>query len=550
MRIGTSRVAARPDGVQGGRAARALAIGVAAALSLTLGCASLRARRADAVDIGTADQRVLEGCYDCLLEARDVYARVAAARDRTNAAVAVVRLFETELLLALREKELALDWRPAMQRARVLVPRLPATLEAGRLLLLVDAVFPDENGVSPKALAAMRRAKQGYVATVPAEQDWLAQAPLRPAVREYLGRSLDCAYPNPRGLRSEPYDSVKRRRQPAVGAPPLIHYQFGTCALGDSVSLQQARHAVPRFVETSYFLGQSAAYSADETGGDDARRLLDQAYARFPRAPGVTFFLGWLGTVTGDCEEAIRYYDLTIATEPAHEQAYVQRTICLTNLGQDSAAIESATRWIALETRSTGQGYYWRARNRLQRRELELARSDIEVAKHLTDSAVNALTLAGVIEYEQEDLVPSERDLRAARAKPNGQKVCTAAWYLGLIENKGSKWKAAATSFSDAMACYDERIAENRAAIRRVQRNARLRAAVKERRIAALEADIAELQRQYFAGAFNSATNSARAGDVARSRALLEVAALDARLSDQVARLRAALAALERDPPR
>jgi hypothetical protein len=55
---------------------------------------------------------VLEGCYDCLLDTRGIYARLAQSNDRKTAASAVARLFETDVLLALREKELALDSSP------------------------------------------------------------------------------------------------------------------------------------------------------------------------------------------------------------------------------------------------------------------------------------------------------------------------------------------------------------------------------------------------------------------------------------------------------
>src|SRR5215217_7608723 len=46
-------------------------------MGLSLGCASARIRKANALALAAADTRVLEGCYDCLQEARVTYARVA-----------------------------------------------------------------------------------------------------------------------------------------------------------------------------------------------------------------------------------------------------------------------------------------------------------------------------------------------------------------------------------------------------------------------------------------------------------------------------------------
>lgn len=514
-------------------------------LAATGGCASAKLRKANERALAIADTHVLEGCTDCLLEARAVYARVADSKDRKNAPAAAAKLFETDLLLALREKELALDWRPTVEHARALVPRVPASLEPARLLAIVDVVLPDMNGVPPKRLNAMRRERRSFVEKIPAELAWLREStvPLTPAVRDYVRLSLDCSYPVRPDVARQPYDSVRKSRQPPPNASPLVQYRAGICAGGDSTLLVRTAAAVPGFAEAAYFLGQPAAFAADETGGDDARALLGRAYQRFRKAPGVTFYLGWLGTTTGNCTEALRWYDETIATEPEHEQAWFQRTICLTSLRQDSAAIESATRLIALETESTGQAYYWRALNRLRRNELEMARSDVDTAKVLTREAENVLTLAGVIEHDQDDLAPAERDLRAARGKPNGKKNCTAAWYLGLVLNKATRWKESATSFEASMDCYTEKMAEDRDGIAIVRANPKFREAMKAKKIAALEADIAEQQGRYFTAAFNGASNNARAGEMVRAKELLEIAAQDPKLTDQVTKLREALKA-------
>jgi hypothetical protein len=88
-----------------------------------------------------------------------------------------------------------------------------------------------------------------------------------------------------------------------------------------------------------------------------------------------------------------------------------------------------------LNTPYVGQGYYWRASSRLRRRELDLARSDIETAKSKGRGG-ETLTLAGVIEHEQNDLAIAESDLKEARAAFRGSENCTAAFYLGSVQNK------------------------------------------------------------------------------------------------------------------
>ena len=142
-----------------------------------------------------AESRTLQGCYDCLLEAKAAYAKLAVGAERPQM---LVRLFETELLIALREKELALNTEAAsaIGRARALVPELPPTLQAERYIKVVEAVPSDATGLPVAADIAFRRSKVQYVAALDAEIVWLmgADSVLALPVRQYLALSLDCSY--------------------------------------------------------------------------------------------------------------------------------------------------------------------------------------------------------------------------------------------------------------------------------------------------------------------------------------------------------------------
>jgi hypothetical protein len=327
------------------------------------------------------------------------------------------------------------------------------------------------------------------------------------------------------------------------GASPLVAYRTAICAGQDTAVLSRVRAAVPGFHEAAYYAAQTAAFQSGETGDDEATLLLETAYTRFPRAPGVTFIYGWFNTAIGDCEPAVRFFDETIAIEPAHERAYMERTVCLTHLRQDSAAIESATRLIALETASTGQAYYWRAVNRLRRRELALARTDIEDARKRSESD-NILTLAGIIEHDQEDLTPAERDLRDALAWPRGDRNCTASWYLAQVLRKRGRWRESGSQFETAMACYDAKVRENRAMIAKVEAHPKMTAALKARRIEKLVADSVDQRKRYHAAAFNAANTTARNGELTRAGELLVFAEGDADLAAAIGRLRGEIKAI------
>src|SRR6187399_535343 len=96
---------------------RTLAVPVAM-LAILAGCTrhkppTVDLRAVAAEDLGRADARLLDGCYACLVEARDTYARLATG---PVSAQATVRRFEAELLIVLREKELAIDTAASQAR--------------------------------------------------------------------------------------------------------------------------------------------------------------------------------------------------------------------------------------------------------------------------------------------------------------------------------------------------------------------------------------------------------------------------------------------------
>src|SRR5689334_18102570 len=105
-------------------------------VAVSIGCAAPPVRTPA---LATADAELLQGCYDCLLAARASYRRFAEI-DRAHGAA---RVFEADLLIALREKELGLPASDAPSEARRIAAELPRTVEAERYLALVDAVPPE-----------------------------------------------------------------------------------------------------------------------------------------------------------------------------------------------------------------------------------------------------------------------------------------------------------------------------------------------------------------------------------------------------------------------
>jgi tetratricopeptide (TPR) repeat protein len=269
--------------------------------------------------------------------------------------------------------------------------------------------------------------------------------------------------------------------------------------------------------------------------------LLQKAYDRFPQSPGVSFVRGWLAQALGECGDAVRHFDAVIERDRAHEYAWLERTKCLSRLHNDSAAIASATALLDLRTASAQEALYWRAVSLLRLRELPRARTDIDVAKALERDG-STLTLAGMIENEQNDLAVAEGDLRAARAVLHGEQNCTATWTLALVLGKGARPAESAQMFEAAMGCYDIKVADLRYRIAKRREKSQPNPDFVAKRIAAMEADSADQRTRYYASALHAAGHSANAGQVPRALELLGIAARDPKLVSHVEVLRAAIA--------
>jgi tetratricopeptide (TPR) repeat protein len=510
-----------------------LGISLLTLTAMTAACASAPIRKQDEPALAQADARVREGCYDCLIEARTTYARLAVGKARP---LIVGRLFETEVLIALREKELALDSAGSIARARALVPELPPVMAAERVLAILDGVPADNYGTPRQELLEFRQTRAAFIKGLTAELAWLGTAPLAVHFRQYLALSLDCSY-----RMQTPTTRGPRAREPRIDvpadAPPLVRYRDATC--GEITSrLEPVRVAVPGFIETSYFLGRSAIAMLQQRGDlGRTRALVEEAYRRFPQSPAVTYMTGSFSQIAGDCRAALGYYDQTIVLKPRHEDALLGRTMCLSFLKRTDEAIAAATHMIDLKTDNVIEAFYWRAWNHHFRQALAPAREDITRAKSMGSNG-RIHTLAGVIEHDQDDLDPSEQDLRIALGMSGGSRNCTAMWYLGLVMMKRSQWIRSAQSFEQSAACYELNVNESLAGLEKIKATPDLDPEFRAQQIAGFEAALVEDRRQYYAAAFNAANHYARGGNLDKARFLVDIAAKDPSLAQRVDDLR------------
>jgi tetratricopeptide (TPR) repeat protein len=413
-----------------------------------------------------------------------------------------------------------------------------------RYIAGVESIPHDRQGWSRRDVAARRQSRGLTPERAAAEAAWIRSGPLTGPVAEYLAAAIECAYvPRPPGARPRAAgDAIAEPPAESETAPPLIRYRRAICGVPDRRALERVRAEVPGFTEISFFLGQVAVATIADGGGGNPHTLVAEALDWMPDSPAATYLSAALQHAVADWRRAIVFYDQTLALRPAHEDAWLGRTVSLTELRRVDEAIDAATRMIALDLDNVDQAFYWRAWNRHAAADLAGARADIEEARRRRETE-ETLTMAGIIAHDQEDLEAARRDLERVREQ-GGTKNCRALWYLGSVYMKERRWPDAAPTFETAMTCYANDVASREAAIRRLESNASIDTVFKQSRIARLREEIQIQRRQHLAAAFNAASNNALSGDLDKAARFAAVAADDPDLGEAIDELRRHMAAV------
>lgn len=506
----------------------------AVGLALLVGCASAPPK-APPFDLAKADALVAEGCYDCLTDALGIYT-AAAASPKIRPTV-LTRVFETNVLLGLREKELALDPVKRFDAARALVPELPPTYTATDYLEMAGAILPDPSGTPRIEIINARRP----AATKPAEWKKSLETGAGGALfREYLSVSLDCSFAAPNtGPARAAAPGQPPVRQPETPQPQststLVTYRRANCQRMDRVMLAGVIDAYPRFLEAGIIVGRVRSTTPTSREIADARGWLTAGFAKWPDSPTITYALGSLNQAVGDCKTALTFYDKTLAIKPRHEDGHLGRLVCLSYLRQHNAAIDEATGMIN-DRNTEGEARYWRAWNRREINQLPEARSDSDRMKQILYND-RALTLAGQIEHDQDDLGVAEKDLTdATRLNENN---CIAQWYWSLVQLKRQAWTPTAEGFVKAMRCYESAVLYDQSKLEEMKKAENVDETFRAAQILGFEIAIKDDKAQVSASAYNAAVNYARANNREKAIEYVDLAAKDPDRAKQAAELRA-----------
>ncbi len=399
-------------------------------------------RKQQVRQLAEADALFTRGCYSCLTKAFNAYEALRLAGYQP--AAAATRAYDAAILLAAREKELAMPAEPWIERARSLAPRDPRR----ELYLEIVSALPWAPGRHDSDFTHAGRLAIGPA--LDALDRWdaaLGPAGARDVTSTYLMAAARCAFFPARRHETLTFDGLA----PAHASAPLIRYAAGICR-PELRSHLEGLAGDPDFHELLFQQGRLQLFQGGNNVQLGARVLLDAARETMPSLVANTYLLAGVLDTLGEHEACAARYADVIVLGGAPRESLLNRTVCLTNAGQRPEAIAAATELIDTTGILRGEAYFWRATNRYSLKSVPEARADVEAAKPLyNDAAVYALS--GFIAYDmgQKTYAYSEFD----EAFHRNRTYCTAPFYQGLIDAETDRWEPAAAKYEAAMGCYE-----------------------------------------------------------------------------------------------
>ena len=486
---------------------------VVAAVAATACGTSIRTLQAQR--LAEADALFMRGCYSCLVRAFDAY--TALRGEGYQPALVTGKAFDAAILLAAREKELAMEATQWIERAEGLAPatRRPEGLRyleivralpwaAGRLDRDQEERIRSEQAKAPRPMADMLEVWETA----------LGPPAARPIAAAYLMISARCAFTP---VREQEKLSVILVSHPTA---PLVRYAAGRCRSELRAQLDGVA-GDPDFHEAAFELGRLRLYQGGPTVHADARVLLDAAHAAMPDAIAPTYLLAGVLSALEEYEACAAMYDEVVTRGGAARESMLSRTVCLTHAAKRQDAIASATELIDSPGILRGEAFFWRAWNQYHSKNLPVARVDVEDAKTLfTDADVYALSGFIAYDMDQKDYAYTE----FAEALRRNRGYCVAAFYQGLIDSQKERWEPAAARYVAATGCYER-------SVRRLENDLRQAHALdadnptRERRIRNLTEGLDVEKLQLARAAYNVAYSYGRHGQAAKALPYAEQAA-------------------------
>jgi tetratricopeptide (TPR) repeat protein len=471
-------------------------------------------------NVAEADALVRAGCFDCLVGALARYEEARSAPATGD--IATAGAVRAAMLLAMRERELGFVDSGYMARAKELAAASGTVPTSTALFLEVAATIPFQGGgqrVSSDAELSVSAAAYRNRA------DWTSALLARvndDLFDTYLYLAFSCAYNVPTRENVDVWLGQTERFRDA----PLVRFKIATCGSYDSGGLESLSAADPRFVEIDYFTGLRAILAGKL---DDALPPLQRAYAWHEQWPAIAHSIATVYFTAEEFDEALVFYDRTLALAAGHPDALLGKAKALTYLGRSADAVAAVDQLLALERWYVGDARYWRAVNEVQQSRYQEAWTDVELAAALLVNA-QVPKLAGVIAFRMQQLDTALAKFEEAR--PRNPADCETIFYSGVVRGELQQWTevtAALPAAADCLEASNRQLASEIAA-QRVSGDPPAKTA---RQIAKREQTIAQQERMLAQSWFNTAVAYYNLRQKAEARQFAEKVAADSQFGER-----------------
>ncbi|HEV3060419.1 MAG TPA: hypothetical protein VGY48_19400 [Vicinamibacterales bacterium] len=394
--------------------------------------------------LAAADAQVRAGCFDCLVSAFLEYTALQSTAVASPAAIGAAR---AAALLAIRERELGTEDSGYLVRARELAAAAPPVGRAlGDLLEIADTLPVRGAGRQLSDDVELRRMQAAY-RNRDAWTDELRQRADQDALSAYVSLAFNCAYvPSAQHAVEQWLADV-----PAWRDTPLVTMKAATCGINsDRASLEHLLAADPRFVEIHYFVSLAFAFTGRI---DDAMEHLLKAYAWRNRWPAVTSSLGADYTALEEFQQAVDFFDRTLAVVPRDPDALLNKAKALTYAGRYTESLATVDTLLTQARWLVGDARYWRALNESQLGRLDEAWDDVELAAKLLVNA-EVPKLAGIVAYRRKEIDVSRAKFELSRQR--NPDDCETGFYLGVVLGEQAQWPRAADVLVETANCLEQ----------------------------------------------------------------------------------------------
>jgi tetratricopeptide (TPR) repeat protein len=389
--------------------------------------------------LAEADRLASRGCYLCLKEAAAAYASVLAVSDDS---MLVRKALENNLMLSAREIELRIPDSGARGAAEQLRAKVPLAYDSYFAALDMMAAPLVTGGVTLQNFRAQREERLKFAEVLEKE----ASASVMKAYF-YIASVLQ--------LRD--FKELK----PTVDGILAVHpddlsLKYRMLAFQPTYSGEAARDLIGQetgFGEVHLLTGQRAFLNGNLAS---AFRELTRARELLPDSVSITFALANVTFSYARYGDALALFDRILASPAAaglEPQVKLGRAKALSHLKRHDEAIALLIDLLQNDPgNNPGEKYYWRAWNRLQLGQAQLAYDDATTGLNaMRNDAI--YRLAGMASFSLNRLGESraffEEALKMNRAD------CDSERYLGLLDSAERSWKPAVGRFTTAASCYE-----------------------------------------------------------------------------------------------